>query len=353
MAKKPIEFDSEEISQIFKQNEHLYEKLQTESLFSLEEELAKTNIKIHSIPSRIKGLDSFLDKINFYRIKNPFEEINDIVGLRVICLFLTDIEKIGNVIRNSFDVIKEDNKIDNSKFASFGYLSVHFIVKLGKNFKGTRYNNILDMPFEVQVRTIAMDAWANISHYLDYKTDKDIPKELKRDFYALSGMFYVADKHFQMFFETRKDKQENFSENFERGDKEALLNQSINLDTLMAYARSKFPERRHGRSESVSKLVDDLIKAGFKTIGEIDEMVNNGLEAFYKYEAERILSNPQNKGNGFFDTGIIGVIATLSNDTFLKDNLSEVLEEGENLEELFNETKEGDKPFFKLIKNKD
>ena len=51
------------------------------------------------------------------------------------------------------------------------------------------------MPFEIQVRTIAQDAWDSVSHYLDYKNNS-IRDELKRDFYALSGLFYVADTHF-------------------------------------------------------------------------------------------------------------------------------------------------------------
>ncbi|MBI4489516.1 MAG: hypothetical protein HY694_10565 [Deltaproteobacteria bacterium] len=54
------------------------------------------------------------------------------------------------------------------------------------------------VPFEIQIRTIAQDAWASISHYLDYKKESDIPAQLRRDFYALSGLFYVADRHFAM-----------------------------------------------------------------------------------------------------------------------------------------------------------
>ena len=59
-------------------------------------------------------------------------------------------------------------------------------------YSGPRYDNIAVLPFEIQVRTIAMDAWANVSHHLDYKSDKDVPAELRKDFYALSGLFYLA-----------------------------------------------------------------------------------------------------------------------------------------------------------------
>jgi len=45
-----------------------------------------------------------------------------------------------------------------------------------------------------------MDAWATVSHYLDYKTDADVPLGLRKDFQALSGLFYLADTHFEMFY---------------------------------------------------------------------------------------------------------------------------------------------------------
>lgn len=35
-----------------------------------------------------------------------------------------------------------------------------------------------------------------VASFLDYKKSSTIPKQLKRDFHALSGLFYVADTHF-------------------------------------------------------------------------------------------------------------------------------------------------------------
>ncbi len=58
-----------------------------------------------------------------------------------------------------------------------------------RDYKGPRYDTIVGMPFEIQVRTILMDAWANVSHYLAYKSDIDVPINLQRDFYALGGLF--------------------------------------------------------------------------------------------------------------------------------------------------------------------
>jgi putative GTP pyrophosphokinase len=138
-------------------------------------------------------------------MKNPIKEMNDIVGLRVICLFLSDIQKIADVIRQDFAVVSEDNKIDVKDETSFGYMSFHLIVTIKPDYRGPRYDSLNYRKFEIQIRTIAMDAWSSVSHHLDYKTDADIPKDLKRDFNALSVLFYGADKHFEMFFKACQD----------------------------------------------------------------------------------------------------------------------------------------------------
>jgi len=155
----------------------------------LKEAIAKSGIKVHSIIGRIKDFDSCVKKVTDKKIENPFEGINDFVGLRVVCLFLSDLDKVEKVIERTFEIVERKDKINNDRKDVFGYMGKHFIVKL----KAKKETNA--MPFEIQVRTIAQDAWDSVSHHLDYKTDS-IRDEFKRDFYALSGLFYVADTHF-------------------------------------------------------------------------------------------------------------------------------------------------------------
>ena len=52
--------------------------------------------------------------------------------------------------------------------------------------------------FEIQCRTILQNAWASVSHRLAYKGEASIPEALRKDFHALAGLFYVADKHFEL-----------------------------------------------------------------------------------------------------------------------------------------------------------
>lgn len=164
-------------------------------------------IKTHSIGHRIKKVSSILDKVRRKSIEKPFEQLHDLVGFRVVCLFLSDLEEIGKIIRNEFEVFDEDDKINDTELNIFGYMSLHLKANLKQSMVTEYGNEIKNIPFEIQVRTIAQDAWASISHYLDYKKKNDIPDELKRDFHALSGLFYVADTHFSIL---RKEQSESF-----------------------------------------------------------------------------------------------------------------------------------------------
>jgi ppGpp synthetase/RelA/SpoT-type nucleotidyltranferase len=307
--------NSEEISREFIANEHLYKHLQTEALFILEQALERTEIKLHLISSRVKTLNSFLDKVQRKNLKKPFEEIRDVVGLRVVCLFLSDIERIRDLIRHSFLVLGEDNKIEGSDVSSFGYMSVHFIVTMKNEYVGPRYDAIADMPLEIQIRTMAMDAWANVSHYLDYKSDKDVPSDLKRDFYALSGLFYVADRHFEMFYRASKQSRKEMVELFEAGSSQAKAEQEINSDSLIAYLYTKFPNRGRSNAQDISELVSELFEAGYRKIGEIERTVDSALKAFLLFEKD---NPPGGKKRKYTDVGAVRVCVQMMDEKFLQ-----------------------------------
>jgi len=293
----------------------IYEALKEEALFILKTVLSETDIKIHSILSRIKDFESFYEKIERKEILEPFEEVNDVIGLRVVCLFLSDIERIGDLIRSSFEVQSQDNKIDgNEDISSFGYMSYHFIVKMKREYKGPRYEKIREITFEIQVRTISMDAWANISHYLSYKTDADIPKELKRDFFALSGLFYVSDTHFELFFKESNRSQKNTQERVDLllEDTNKDVKEDINLDSLRAYLKHKFPDRKHSGNKGISRIITELNKVGINNIGQIEDMYDLAWDVFLLNEK----TSPPSSGGLFMDVGVIRGLLILTNEEY-------------------------------------
>ncbi len=178
----------------YKTKNKLFEDLIFIAKQQLDHAIKRKRIKIHSLPCRIKSFDSFAKKARRKNLKDPLNEINDIVGLRVVCLFLSDLSEVGEIIKNTFKLIEEQNKIDGSPKNVFGYMDIQYVVVI----RNSGVKELNKMPFEIQVKTITQDAWASISHHLDYKQRKKIPIEWERDFYALSGLFYVADQHFRI-----------------------------------------------------------------------------------------------------------------------------------------------------------
>ena len=88
--------DQASVASEFARRESLYKRLLEESLFVLEKALKTAGVKYHSIPSRLKSVDSIAAKAKRKAEGkdipiDPFLEITDIVGLRVVCLFLEDV----------------------------------------------------------------------------------------------------------------------------------------------------------------------------------------------------------------------------------------------------------------------
>lgn len=282
--------DLQALESEYRAKEPLFQRLKEEAKFILVESLA-SRIETHDIHARVKPIESFLSKVRRKQQDaasaeefNPFTTITDIVGLRVVCLFLSDLPQIGQMIRSSFNVQSEDNKLDSYDVSSFGYMSVHFVAKLKADHVGPRYEGLHVLPFEIQVRTIAMDAWANISHHLYYKGGLDTPRELQKDFFALSGLFYVADTHFEMFYRERQQALRKLEQDMnERGPK---YDRAINFDSLSAYLNSRFPDRPESDHEAVSDFIRELSKAGYTSIREIDDAVERTNDFIQQVEQE-------------------------------------------------------------------
>lgn len=294
--------DLDDISQQYDSLKPSLEELEKEARFILENGLKAKHIKYHSISSRIKDFNSFSAKRARIESNDPFEEINDLVGIRVICLFKSDLPLIKNIILESFKLISEDDKIANDDISSFGYMSIHYIVQINEGCSGPRYNNIKGKNVEIQVRTILMDAWANVSHYLDYKNDNAVPKNLKKDFYALSGLFYIADTHFQLFYNASKDSNKAMSKSFRQT--KPNLNIEINFDSLTEYLKTRFPDRMQADSNSLSKLATEMSEGGYLSISQIDKAINFAYDTFLDVEKEKPA-----KANGWkFRYGVVGVV---------------------------------------------
>lgn len=262
-----------------------FNKLAEEAEFALRSKLDPSGIKLHTISTRVKEKSSYLEKIERKGYTNPREQVEDVVGLRVVCLFTSDLERIQNIIHSVFDVNAEEDKIKSLPADSFGYMSVHYICTLDSKNSGPRYDHLKNIKFEVQCRTILMDAWANVSHYLAYKQGAGLPASLKKDFHALSGLFHVADRQFESFYdETQKSRSEALSI---VADDKQLRSTAVNRDTLLALLAHKYPDRVSDAPEdleSTADLAEELIRVGYESIYSVEIDLERADAAARAYE---------------------------------------------------------------------
>ena len=148
---------------------------------------------IDHIDTRIKSTKSIINKMEKRNLKlnydNMVKNINDIAGVRIICTLKKDIFTIRDLISNidGINVLKEKDYITYPKES--GYSSYHLILEVPVSL------SIQDVyvKVEVQIRTIAMDFWANLEHKMKYKPKKEITKKSSKEWINCSKLIKKLD----------------------------------------------------------------------------------------------------------------------------------------------------------------
>ncbi|WP_195262494.1 RelA/SpoT domain-containing protein [Clostridium sp. 1001275B_160808_H3] len=167
---------------------------------------------IHSVKSRIKDPDRLIEKIirktedrklkygeDFqFTLDNYKNEINDLIGIRVIHIFKDQWQDIHEFITKTWKVIEVTANVregDNTKkFEELdievrsrisGYRSVHYLVE----FYPTNEKVIA----EIQVRTIFEEGYGEIDHRLRY-SHVEIPEILKSNLLLFNRIAGSADE---------------------------------------------------------------------------------------------------------------------------------------------------------------
>ena len=130
---------------------------------------------ISSITSRVKKPESIIQKLHKkglpFTVEAVMANLSDVAGVRIICEFVDDIYVLAECLLQQDDIrlIERKDYIKDPKIN--GYRSLHLIVEIPIFLQ----NEKRLMKVEVQLRTIAMEFWANLEHKLRYK--KSIPED--------------------------------------------------------------------------------------------------------------------------------------------------------------------------------
>lgn len=154
---------------------------------------------IDNIVTRIKEPKSIIKKMEKKKYEktyiNLIEKINDIAGIRIICTLKDDIFFIKDLIKQMQDIhiLKEKDYVTHPKES--GYSSYHLVVEVPVKLS----QKVVYVKCEIQIRTLAMDFWANFEHKVKYKNENDISKKASNELIAYAKMISNFDNKMNTF----------------------------------------------------------------------------------------------------------------------------------------------------------
>ena len=143
---------------------------------------------------RLKSYDSVCKKMQKKGLDMNFaqavEKINDLIGVRAVCAYVDDIYKVADLIQKQQDIriIKIKDYIKQPKKS--GYQSLHLILEIAIPFQ----NEDQWVKLELQLRSAAMDYWANLDHQLRYKRGQKQAAVINEELQQCASMISQLDQ---------------------------------------------------------------------------------------------------------------------------------------------------------------
>jgi putative GTP pyrophosphokinase len=155
---------------------------------------------IHTIQSRVKTPESIVNKLQRKGLELSLESarqnLKDIAGVRVNCLYIDDIYLISEWLlkQNEIQLIRISDYVKNPK--PNGYRSLHLIITVPVFL----YPKSEVVKVEIQIRTIAMDFWASLEHEIFYKRTNTILASVSTELKDCADTIAEVDKKMQKIF---------------------------------------------------------------------------------------------------------------------------------------------------------
>ena len=248
----------------------------------LKQQLESAKIDTLAVEHRVKKEASLAGKLERKSDKySSLEDITDILGIRVICFFGDDVDRVGKVIEKLFTV-DWANSVDKRaliKANSFGYLSLHYICSLPERQEYPP--EIRGRKFEIQVRTTLQHTWASIEHDMGYKSEFGIPRVAVRQFARIAGLLELADDEFVRVRDTVHAYTEDIRQRIINDDADDVLIDSVSLQEYVL--RNK---KMRGFLRDIAAIcgaeiseispehyIEQLRWLGKKTLGDMEQLI--------------------------------------------------------------------------------
>lgn len=251
----------EQLQKAYVKNLSFWDETLNEISSTISDKLQAEDLK-YSIKKRIKSLESLNAKKQGL-IRKGYKQtqlIRDLLGLRFVVPFLEDVERVVDVVRETFNVVEIERKSEALSYREFAYDSVHMEISLEN--KNINLPEFCYPSCEIQIRTILQDAWAEIEHQVVYKSNVEYPdnQSIRKKMAALNANLALSDMIFQ---EIRDKQQEMESWGHERFKELQKRAKEVSIDSLPKYlvVNEKDKWGKTKKRESQKNIETKLLKA--------------------------------------------------------------------------------------------
>lgn len=148
-----------------------------------------------TVTHRAKEVSSFVKKVIERDLRDPWNEIHDKAGVRVVVRHSGDLDRAARLIRDNLNPCwSVDDRDDDGAEDKLRYPRLHFQVEASSLPPAAGYESDDQRTCEIQLRTAAADLWAAMSHKFLYKPSGDLPRSVRRSLYGLLALVEVYDR---------------------------------------------------------------------------------------------------------------------------------------------------------------
>ena len=176
---------------LYKKEQDFYGEVGHQVAESLEDALAEAGIRAlvtHRAkkPRKLRAKLQARDRKRHYQsFRDIYDDIVDLAGVRVALYLPADREAVGQIIEKVFAPVRAPKQFPRDREPgsndSLGYVAAHYLVQLRPETLHKDELRYADTNVEIQVASVLMHAYAEISHDLIYKPEKGplTPEEIK------------------------------------------------------------------------------------------------------------------------------------------------------------------------------
>lgn len=247
-----------------------------------------------TITSRVKKHKSFVDKCkrNPGKYKDPFNEITDLTGIRIVAPYRDEVEKIKELLETKFtiDEVNSNNTQDRLDANSFGYITINLIATLTDSLADELHlSHVRNKKFEIQIRTHAQHAWAIQNRSLAYNKDTVSPQHIRR-LALVAASLEQADSEFMRLRDEINDfKKENLNI-LEASKNNPISAEEISELLLVSSAMKDIHDllKEKGFTILLDRRRNEYLLSVAQYLRQKDILDNESAERFFKEHAKEI-----------------------------------------------------------------